>query len=127
MRAGTIDTLYRFKFFEATKTGGTIVKQYGIQIDNLSNATTNVGAWIYNNVGIGPTAHTPSERLTVDGNILGTGTIKTADPGSGAGAWKLGTAVSSSGLTLNTTQYIEISIGGTIYRLAVVDPPTPIP
>jgi len=127
MRAGTIDTLYRFKVFEATKTGGTIVKQYGIQIDNLSNATTNVGAWIYNNVGIGPTAHTPSERLTVDGNILGTGTIKTADPGSGAGAWKLGTAVSSSGLTLNTTQYIEISIGGTIYKLAVVDPPTPIP
>lgn len=127
MAAGTIDSLYRFKVFEATKTGGTIVRQYGIQIDNLTAATTNIGAWIYNNVGIGPTAHTPSERLTVDGNILNTGTIKTADPGSGAGAWKLGTAVSSSGLTLNTTQYIEISIGGTIYRLAVVDPPTPIP
>lgn len=127
MRAGTVDTLYRFKVFEATKTGGTIVKQYGIQIDNLSNATTNVGAWIYNNVGIGPTAHTPSERLTVDGNILGTGTIKTADPGSGAGAWKLGTAVTSSGLVLKTTQYVEISIDGTVYRLALVDPPTPQP
>jgi hypothetical protein len=125
MRAGTIDTAYRFKVFEMTKTGGTVVRQYGIQIDNLTAATTNIGAWIYNNVGIGPTAHTPSERLTVDGNILGTGTIKTADPGSGAGAWKLGIAGSTTGLTMSTTQYIEISIGGTTYWLAVVVPPQP--
>jgi len=124
-RAGTIDSLYRFKVFEATNTGATIVRQYGIQIDNLTAATTNIGAWIYNNVGIGPTAHTPSEKLYVDGNILNTGNIKTGDPGSGAGAWKLGTAVTTSGLTLNTTTYVEVSIGGTVYRLAVVDPPQP--
>jgi hypothetical protein len=127
MRAGTIDTLYRFKVFEATKTGGTIVKQYGIQIDNLSNATTNVGAWIYNNVGIGPTAHTPSERLTVDGNILGTGTIKTADPGSGAGAWKFGQFHSASGLILDSAGYIEVNIGGTVYWLALAATPFPKP
>jgi len=127
MRAGTIDTLYRFKVFEATKTGGTIVKQYGIQIDNLSNATTNVGAWIYNNVGIGPTAHTPSERLTVDGNILNTGTIKTADPGSGAGAWKFGQFHSASGLILDSAGYIEVNIGGTVYWLALAATPFPKP
>lgn len=122
-RAGTIDSLYRFKVFEATNTGATIVKQYGIQIDNLTAATTNVGAWIYNNVGIGPTAHTPSERLTVDGNGLFTGTITTGSSGSGAGAWKLGVRVASSGLTLDDTQYIEISIGGTVYKLALVNVP----
>ena len=127
MRAGTVDTLYRFKVFEATKTDGTIVKQYGIQIDNLSNATTNVGAWIYNNVGIGPTAHTPSERLTVDGNILGTGTIKTADPGSGAGAWKFGQFHSASGLILDSAGYIEVNIGGTVYWLALAATPFPKP
>lgn len=127
MRAGTIDTLYRFKVFEASKTGGSIVRQYGIQIDNLSNATTNVGAWIYNNVGIGPTAHTPSERLTVDGNILGTGTIKTADPGSGAGAWKFGQFHSASGLILDSAGYIEVNIGGTVYWLALAATPFPKP
>ena len=127
MRAGTVDTLYRFKVFEASKTGGSIVRQYGIQIDSLSNATTNVGAWIYNNVGIGPTAHTPSERLTVDGNILGTGTIKTADPGSGAGAWKFGQFHSASGLILDSAGYIEVNIGGTVYWLALAATPFPKP
>jgi len=64
---------------------------------------------------------------TLSGNAVFSGTIKTADPGSGAGAWKLGTAVSSSGLVLNTSQYVEVSIGGTVYRLAIVDPPSPQP
>jgi len=53
------------------------------------------------------------------------GTLTTGNPGSGAGAWKLGTAVTTSGLVLNTTTYVEITIGGTTYRLAVVDPPQP--
>jgi hypothetical protein len=53
------------------------------------------------------------------------GTLTTGDPGAGAGAWKLGTAITSSGLILKTTQYVEISIGGTVYRLALVDPPMP--
>jgi len=125
MTGGTVDTLSRFEVFEVSKSGGTIVRQYGIKIPSLTAATTNVGAWIYNNVGIGPTAHTPTEKLYVDGNIWNTGTVKTGDPGSGAGAWKLGTAITTSGLVLNTTTYVEITIGGTTYRLAVVDPPQP--
>ena len=117
MREGTIDTLFRFKVFELTKSGGTINVQYGIHIPDLNTATTNYGAYIENNVGIG--IATPTEKLHVNGNI------KTGDPGSGAGSWKLGTAVTTSGLTLNTTTYVEVSIGGTVYRLAVVDPPQP--
>ena len=117
MREGTIDSLFRFKVFELTKTGGTINVQYGIHIPDLNAATTNYGAYIENNVGIG--IATPTEKLHVNGNI------KTADPGSGSGSWKLGVAVTTSGLTLSTTTYVEVSIGGTVYRLAVVDPPQP--
>jgi len=58
-------------------------------------------------------------------SITATNTVTTGNPGSGAGAWKLGTAVTTSGLVLNTTTYVEVSIGGTVYRLAVVDPPQP--
>ena len=69
--------------------------------------------------------------LTNDGKAYHSGqgvfgtTITTGNPGSGAGAWKLGTAITTSGLTLKTTQYVEVSIGGTVYRLAIVDPPQP--
>jgi len=116
-REGTIDTLFRFKVFPVTVTGGaTLSVEYGLHLPTGS-ATTKYGAYIEDNVGIGTNA--PSEKLHVNGNI------KTADPGSGSGSWKLGTAVTTSGLTLNTTTYVEISIGGTVYRLAVVDPPQP--
>ena len=37
-----------------------------------------------------------------------------------AGVWKLGVAVASAGLVLNTTSYVEIDIGGTIHKLAKV-------
>jgi len=118
-REGAIDTLFRFKVFPVTVTGGaTLSVEYGIHLPTGS-ATTKYGAYIEDNVGIGTNA--PSEKLHVNGNI------KTADPGSGSGSWKLGTAVTTSGLTLNTTTYVEISIGGTVYRLAVVDPPSPNP
>jgi hypothetical protein len=57
---------------------------------------------------------------TLSGNAVFSGTIKTGDPGAGAGAWKLGT-VQSAAVALETGQYIEISIGGTVYRLATVN------
>jgi hypothetical protein len=44
-----------------------------------------------------------------------TTTISNVEPVS----WKLGTTASGS-VTVDTTQYIEVSINGAIYKLAVV-------
>lgn len=46
------------------------------------------------------------------------GAIKTADPGSGAGAWKLGTLVAGA-VALDTANYVEVEIGGTVRKLLV--------
>lgn len=56
-----------------------------------------------------------------DGQSYTFGTITTAAPagGSGAGVWKLGTRVSGT-YTLDSTKAVEIDIGGTLIRLAVL-------
>lgn len=46
--------------------------------------------------------------------------IQTGDPGSGVANWKMGTVISSS-VTLDTTKYVEVNIGGTVVKLAVVN------
>ena len=47
-------------------------------------------------------------------------TIKTGNPTGGtAAAWKLGSRVAAT-VVVNTTQYIEVDIGGTLYKLATV-------
>ena len=42
--------------------------------------------------------------------------LKTGDPGAGAGTWKLGT-VQAGTVALDTANYVEIDIGGTIVKL----------
>ena len=61
-----------------------------------------------------------STGLAVIGTIIGTSTIKTADPGLGAGAWKLGQVESGLGLALNTTSYVQVMVDGAAVKLAQV-------
>lgn len=49
-----------------------------------------------------------------------TGSVVTAAPGGSAGEWKMGVATSGVALALNTTSYIEVSIDGTVVKLAQV-------
>jgi hypothetical protein len=42
--------------------------------------------------------------------------LKTGDPGLGAGIWKLGT-VQAGAVTLDTANYVEVDIGGTVVKL----------
>jgi hypothetical protein len=63
---------------------------------------------------------TSKAKIDKDGDILTTGSVTTAAPAGGtAAAWKLGARVADT-TTLDTTQYIEVDVGGTLYKLAVV-------
>jgi hypothetical protein len=49
------------------------------------------------------------------------GALMTGDPTSGNGpAWKLG-AKKSATVSIDTSNYVEVSIGGTTYKLAIVN------
>jgi len=97
-----------------------------LHIFNGTAPSSNIsGSIIYSESGELKVRNSAGAINLLSGNAVFSGTLATADPGSGSGSWKLGTAVTTSGLTLNTTTYVEISIGGTVYRLAVVDPPQP--
>jgi hypothetical protein len=65
------------------------------------------------NVAIGTTT-SPSDKLLIGGSI------RTAAPNTGtAASWKLGSRVAAT-VVVNTTEYIEVDIGGTLYKLATV-------
>lgn len=79
----------------------------------FSNKTFVYGVDSTGYVGIGTTA--PTAELEVNGKI------KTVQPSAnGAGAWKLGKKVTAT-VTMKTTEYIEVDIDGTIYKLALVN------
>ena len=97
-----------------------------LHIFNGTAPSSNIsGSILYSESGELKVRNSAGAINLLSGNAVFSGTLATADPGSGSGSWKLGVAVTTSGLTLSTTTYVEISIGGTVYRLAVVDPPQP--
>ena len=55
------------------------------------------------------------------GSIISTGNIQTSDPSGGAGTWQLGTKIGTTGLTLDTYNYVEVRISGILIKLAVVN------
>jgi hypothetical protein len=60
------------------------------------------------------------QKLQVSGTVLTTSSITTGAPSGGtAAAWKFGSRVAAA-VALSTTQYIELDVGGTLYKLAIV-------
>lgn len=49
-------------------------------------------------------------------DVQSTGTLSTANPGSGAGKWKLGTVVAGA-VVPDPNNYVEVDIGGSIVKL----------
>jgi hypothetical protein len=75
----------------------------------------NGSLWFYNVTG-GAVPLT----LGTDSNATFAGSLTTAAPSGGtAGAWKLGVRVAAT-TTLDTTQYLQVDIGGTLYKVALV-------
>ena len=67
------------------------------------------------------TSGTAVTSLTItDATATFVGSIKTAAPTTGTAAeWKLGSRVAAA-VVLDATQYIEVEVGGTFYKLAIV-------
>lgn len=64
---------------------------------------------------------TNAVQIDTSQNAVFAGSIKTAAPSGAAATWKLGSITAGAGLTLHTTSYIEVSIGGTVVKLARVN------
>jgi hypothetical protein len=78
---------------------------------SLSGSTT---------LGIFANAGTAKVTIEDDGNILTTGNLKTAAPNGGtAAAWKLGSKISTGTSVFDATGYVELDIGGTLYKVAL--------
>jgi len=79
-------------------------------------------SYFVDEVQIASTTDLGNYKLQVTGDAILTGSITTGAPTSGtAAAWKLGTKVATS-VQLDTGNYIEVEVGGTFYRLAIVTP-----
>ena len=61
-------------------------------------------------------ANNTTNKFSVDFD----GAITTGDPGAGTAGWKLGTKVTGATVSLVTTNYVEVNIGGSIVKLAIV-------
>jgi hypothetical protein len=79
----------------------------------------------YSAGSVGITMKNTAGNSTIDingnaGNIDITGSYASGNPNGGtAGRWKFGSRVAAA-VTLDATQYIEVDIGGTLYKLAIV-------
>lgn len=89
----------------------------GVEKANIFvDMTTGQVGWMYCDL------HVANAQFHVRGGplVVDSGSIQTAAPAGGgtAAAWKLGSLVTAPAV-LDTTRYIEVDIGGTLYKLAV--------
>lgn len=86
-------------------------------INRTEGATMGGGAQLLIDAQMGGTSQF---KVTNAGVLTVTGSLNTGTPSGGtSGAWKLGVRVAAT-VALDTTQYIELDVGGTLYKLGVV-------
>jgi len=90
--------------------------------DFLINRTqTAVGSGLQKlfDAGVGGGSFVSKYYIDNTGNTVQTGSAKTGAPSTGqAGAWKFGILVTATSV-FDTTRYIQLDIGGTLYKVAV--------
>ncbi len=97
--------------------GDIIFNNAGNQKWNLTSVISSYDMRLYNNGGINDFALT-IKYATGEAEFYSS--IKTGAPTTGtAASWKLGSRVAAT-VVVNTTEYIEVDIGGTLYKLATV-------
>jgi hypothetical protein len=102
--SGSGTTSYLPKWTSGTGLGNSVAYDNGGEI--IINSTSDAGDF----------------KLQVVGNIYTSGTITTASPTADpVRPWKLGSRQAAA-VSLDTTQYLEVEVNGTYYRLAIVTP-----
>jgi hypothetical protein len=94
------------------------------QINFSNNATSKANIWWDNTnndlVFLASGSGVGDLILNTNGKATFSNSIKTAAPTTGTAAeWKLGSRVAAA-VVLDTTQYIEVEVAGTFYKLAIV-------
>jgi hypothetical protein len=112
--ASGVLTVSDFLLITGANNGAGAQRWLGTDGGTSTQLNTPTGTSIYASVNNAAITTTASTGFTI------AGTIKTADPGLGAGAWKLGQVESGIGLALNTTSYIQVLVDGAAVKLAQV-------
>ena len=116
------------QFGTATLSGRSIIVQAGsadqaIQFKNAAGGDGTLyatGTSTTMNYRFDTYSNSNALIITNAGNLEVLNSIKTGTPTGGtAAAWKLGSRVAAT-VVVNTTEYIEVDIGGTLYKLATV-------
>ena len=104
-------------YHQFTATGNASYIGFGF---SRSGGTLDATVSNFSIVEINGVLVTNTETVTVNGKIETTGTLKTGAPTTGTAAeWKLGQRVAAA-VVLDATQYIQVEVGGTFYKLAIV-------
>ena len=109
--------------YGANGTTFTNAAQISMEIDGTPGATNDMpGRIVFLTVPDGSGTLTEAMRLSQDKTALFASSIKTAAPTTGTAAfWKLGSLITGQvGLVINTTQYVELDIGGTFIKVATI-------
>lgn len=107
---------YGASFEHTVNQTGTASGDYtGLRVNLTKTAFLGTNSRLFE----GQLAGVPKFEVFDSGNIVSAGSIATADPTSGAGqAWKLG-SVKAGVVALDTANYVEVMINGTIKKLLV--------
>lgn len=108
---GVVGATERFKVHPMVANSGT---NNAYLFDTTTALDTNTTLAIFANAG--------TTKVTIDnaGNYVSTGSLKTSAPNGGtAGAWKHGVYVGTGTSVFRTDAYVELDIGGTLYKLAL--------
>lgn len=113
----------RIATLQVTTDGSKNVGRFAFAVKSL-DADSGPTACMYLKSSQNLTLNTNGDEtgITGPGSLKVTGQIMTGAPTGGtASAWKFGVAVTTSALTLKTTQYIQLDVDGTLVKLAVVN------
>jgi len=93
---------------------------FDLRIDGTHSSSNHGGYFNWNAVANGATSAADWMKLQSGNLTVNIGSITTGAPSSGtAAAWKLGSKVTTTGLTMSTTGYVQLDVAGTLYKLAL--------